>query len=269
MSLPADERGDRPERDEQLIVTLAERLDPVLRWYFRLRVEGVETVPEEPCLFVGNHNGGMLMPDMYLLGMVLYRRFGLAGVPWGLAHRFAMGVPLVGHTLRRLGAVPGCQDSGLRLLAEGRNVVVYPGGELDSMRSHRERDRVCFGQRRGYLKLALRAGVPVVPVVTAGAHETLWVLNDGRRLARRLGIHRWLGLSAFPLTLSLPWGLWLGIPPPHFPLPTRIQVTLLPPIRFERSGEAAAADAAYVETCHTELHRRMEQELQRLTHQRR
>ena len=144
-------------------------------------------------------------------------------------------------------------------------MVVYPGGELDSMRSYRQRQRVCFGRRRGYVKLALRAGVPIVPVVTAGAHETLFVLHDGRWIARALGLDRRFGLCAFPLALSLPWGLSLGIPPPHFPWRTRIKIALLPPMCFEPAGESAAEDAGYVEQCHREVHQLMEATLQRLS----
>jgi 1-acyl-sn-glycerol-3-phosphate acyltransferase len=251
-------------RDDALIRRLADVLREPLARYFRLDVRGLDTVPAGPCLFVGNHNGAMLMPDMFVLGIALYDRFGLDGLPWGLTHRLALQVPWVGKTLLRLGTVRGTEHNGLRLLREGRRVLVYPGGELDSMRSYRERKRVVFGRRRGYVRLALRAEVPVVPVVTAGAHETLIVISNGRWLARRLGVDKRLKLCALPLSLSVPWGLWLGVPPPHFPLPTRIRMRLLRPIRFERTGEHAALDRCYVEQCHRRIHRRMEAALERL-----
>lgn len=255
---------DPRSRDDELIQRLAARLRRPLGWYFRPDVRGLETLPPGPCLLVGNHNGAMLMPDMFVLGLALYDRFGLEGLPWGLTHRLALQVPGLGQTLLRLGTVRGTEHNGLRLLREGRRVLVYPGGELDSMRSYRERKRVVFGRRRGYVRLALRAGVPVVPVVTAGAHETLIVLSNGRWLAQKLGLARRFKLCAFPLSVSVPWGLWLGVPPPHFPLRTRIRIRLLPPIRFDKLGEGAALDAAYVEACHRRIHGLMERTLERL-----
>ncbi|MBW2526104.1 MAG: acyltransferase family protein [Deltaproteobacteria bacterium] len=251
-------------RDEQLVRQLADRLRGPIAWYFRPDIRGLDAVPDGPCLFVGNHNGGMLMPDMFILGLALYDRFGLEGLPWGLTHRLALRIPWLGTTLLRLGTVRGTSQNGLRLLRAGRRALVYPGGELDSMRSYRERKQVVFGHRRGYVRLALRADVPIVPVVTAGAHETLVVLSNGRWLARQLGLDKRYNLFAFPLTLSIPWGLWLGVPPPHVPLRTRIRMQLLPPIRFDRAGEEAAQDRAYVEACHRRVHGLMQQTLERL-----
>lgn len=256
---------DPDHRDEQLIERLYGTLRPALWWYFRPRIEGLDRVPKGACLFVGNHNGAMLMMDMFILGVALYERFGLEGLPWGMGHRLAIRLPLFHQLLPRLGAVRGTGENGLKLLRQDRKVLVYPGGELDSMRTYWDRKRVVFGERRGYLRLAIRAGVPIVPVVTAGAHETLWVLNDGQRLARLLGLDRKLNLRSWPLTLSVPWGLWLGIPPPHFPLRTRVKVEILPPIELERSGDAAAQDRAYLEDCHRRVHSVMQRTLERLS----
>lgn len=265
---------DDPDcRDEELIRRLADGLRGPLGRYFRPDIRGLEHVPPGACLFVANHNGGMLMPDMFLLGLSLYDRFGIEGLPWGLTHRLALKVPGLHQTLLKLGTVRGTEHNGLRLLRAGRRVLVYPGGELDSMRAYRERRRVVFGHRRGYVRLALRAGAPVIPVVTSGAHETFIVLSNGRWLAQRLGLAKRLRLCAFPLSVSVPWGLWLGIPPPHFPLPTRIRMRVLPPIRFARTGDQAARDRPYVEACHRRIHGLMESTLAGLydeaAHQRR
>lgn len=255
---------DPDSRDELLIGRMASLLRRPLKWYFRPDVRGMRHVPPGPCLFVANHNGAMLMPDMFVLGLILYDHFGLDGLPWGLTHRLALKLPLFHEPLMRLGTVRGTEQNGVRLLREGRRVLVYPGGELDSMRAYRDRRRVVFGRRRGYVRVALRSGAPVVPVVTAGAHETLIVLSDGRWLVERLELRRRIGLSAFPLSLSVPWGLWLGPPPPHIPLRTRMKIRLLPAMRFDRMGDAAAADQEYVESCHRRIHGAMERTLERL-----
>ncbi|MCZ7687664.1 MAG: hypothetical protein M5U28_56555 [Sandaracinaceae bacterium] len=152
---------------------------------------------------------------------------------------------------------------------KARRCSVYPGGDLDSMRPFRDRDRVVFGPRRGYVRLALRAGVPIVPVVAAGAHATSLVLTDGRALARALGLQRALRLEVCPVTVSVPWGLVVGITPPYVPMPTRILVEVMEPIAFDRCGEEAAADRDYVERCHERVHGAMEATLERLAAERR
>ena len=144
------------------------------------------------------------------------------------------------------------------LLQNGYKVLAFPGGETDSMRSYRDRNRIIFGTRRGYVRLALRENVPIIPVVTAGAHETLIVLTDGEQIAQKTGIARTLGWKRWPITLALPWGITFGPPILHIPVPTRVYQRVLPPIRFERHGEEAAADDAYVEDCHERIHGAMQ-----------
>ena len=63
-------------------------------------------------------------------------------------------------------------------------MLVYPGSDLDTFRPFRDRDKIVLGGRKGFLELALRERVPIVPVVTAGTHEQIIVLTRGDRLAR-------------------------------------------------------------------------------------
>ncbi len=250
-------------RDEEVIERAIQHFAPAFQWWFRPIVRGLDDLPDGPVLFVGNHNGALLMPEVFLLGLKLHERFGVEGLPFGLGHS-ALILPGLNHLFVPLGGLCGSSELGQRLLEEGRRLLVFPGGELDSMRPSRHADRVIFGRRRGYIRLALRAGVPIVPVVTAGAHETFFVLDDGQWLAHLLRIDRIFRLKTWPLVACLPWGLWIGLPPPHLPLRTRLIQEFLEPIRFERLGDEAAADGDYVERCHRRVHGTMESTLRRL-----
>lgn len=256
-------------RDPARVGAAYQVLSPLLRLWFRPEVRGLDRIPPGPCLFVANHNAGMLMPEMYLLCVSIYEREGCAGLPYGLAHSLGVRLPLLHGLLPPLGAVDGKPSLGSRLLNEGHRVLIFPGGELDSMRPSRHNDRVVFENRRGYIRLALRSGAPIVPVVTAGAHETLYILDDGRWLARLLGLDRRWKLKTWPVVLCAPWGLWLGVPPPHIPRRTKIIQELLAPVTFKRRGEDAANDEDYVEQCHRLVHGRMERTLRRLNQERR
>lgn len=255
-------------RDPEQVEAAYRRLAPALRWWFRPQVRGLDRIPRGGCLFVGNHNAALLMPEIYLFCVSLYERDGIEGLPYGLGHSLGLQLPLLHCLLPPLGAIRGRRALAEELLLQGRRLLVYPGGELDSMRPSRHRDRVVFGRRRGYLKLAIRAGVPLVPVVTSGAHETLYILDDGRWLARWLGLDRRLELKTWPIVLCLPWGLWLGVPPPHLPWRTRIIQEVLPPVRLPWIGPAAADDRDHVEACHRLVIRRMERALRRLSEER-
>lgn len=255
-------------RDEGEIARLVGIVETVLRPYFRAEVRGEERIPEGAALYVGNHNAGLLMPEGFLLGAAVYRAHGIDAVPYGLGHEIAIALPLVHQLLVPLGAVRASQDNALRLFARGAKVLVYPGGDYEAMRPYRDRDRIVFGGRQGYIRLALRAGVPVVPVVAAGAHATFRVLDDGRWLARLLGADRLLRIKVWPLTLCLPWGLVVGPGLFYFPWPTRILMEVLDPIRFDRAGEAAAADEDYVRACAERVEASMQHALTRLARER-
>lgn len=255
-------------RDAAVIQELGDLLEPVLHRYFQPMVRGLNRIPTGAALYVGNHNGSLLTPDTFIFGMAVLRERGIQDVPYGLGHEFAISLPIFHQLLLPLGAVRASRQNGLRLLAAGHKVLVYPGGDLDAMRPYRHRERVVFGERRGYLRLALDADVPIVPVVTAGAHETLLILDDGRWLARWLRLDKLLRLKVFPISLSLPWGLTVGPAPPHLPLPTRIFTEVLEPIELPRKGRDPG-DPAYVERCHELVHTRMEDALRRLSKERR
>ncbi len=256
-------------RDPAFVRKIVQRLRPVFWPYFRPDIEGLEHIPKGPVIFVGNHNGAMLMPDLIVVGIALYEHRGIEGLPYGLAHRLGIRLPLLHSTLSRLGGVRGTRENGLRLLAAQKSLLIYPGGELDSMRAFRDRHRVMLGHRRGYVRLAMQTGAPIVPVVVDGAHETLIILRSGRRLAKKLRLDELLELKVWPVSLSFPWGLWVGVPPPHLPLPTKMHVRFLEPIRVTQSGPDDADQEVTVEQAHARVHLAMESALEEMSRQRR
>jgi 1-acyl-sn-glycerol-3-phosphate acyltransferase len=163
-----------------------------------------------------------------------------------------------------LGAVRASHDNGEKLLQRGEKVLVYPGGDEDALRPYRRRNEVVFGGRQGYIRLALRTGVPIIPVVAAGAHATFYVIDDLRWLAKLIGANRWGRFKVWPLTLSIPWGLTLGPLLPHIPWPTKILIEILEPFHFERTGPEAAADEAWVSECSRRVESTMQSTLYRL-----
>lgn len=256
-------------RDPAKIAALLDALDPVLERFFHPTVRGLARIPEGPALYVANHNAGVLMPDVYILASALFRRRGLVDLPYALAHDLAVCTPAGNKMLCPLGAVRARPGTAERIFAHGSKALVYPGGDLEVMRPFAKRDEIVFGERRGYIKLALKTGVPISPVVTAGAHSGFIVLDDGGRVARALGLPKWARVNVLPTVLSFPWGLTFGFPPPYVPVPTRIYSEVLSPIRFAWTGPEAAEDPKWVEECHQRVVTTMQDALTRLARERR
>lgn len=253
------------QRDEAFIRRLLPLVDGVMRRYHRAEVRGVDRIPEGAALFVGNHSGALLSIDSFLFAAEVIRQRGVDDLPWGLAHDMAMDIPGLREFLVPLGAVRATHENANALFEAGQKVLVYPGGDIDSLRPYRMRNDVRFGGRTGFARLAIRHGVPIIPLVAAGAQGTLIIFDDLRPLVRFIGLDRTrLRLGVWPVSFSLPWGFAFGPSPPYIPLPTQITIEVLEPIHFERSGEEAAADRDYVAACADTAWRALQGGLDRL-----
>jgi len=230
-------------RDPEAIAAFLELFGPVIDAWFAPEVSGAENAAAGPSLIVGSHNGGIMTPDMWILMLAGWRRFGPDTPSYGLAHDQVMHLPIVARAIGLLGGVPARQDHASTLLARGAQVLVYPGGDVDTFKPWSERHTVKFGGRAGFVRLALRQQVPIVPVVSVGAHETFRVLTDGHRLAHALHLKELLRIEVLPVFLCLPWGIWIGPYELHLPLPSKIHIRVLPPIRFDLPPSAADDDA--------------------------
>ena len=250
-------------RDPRVLERFADIAGPILERWYQPEVRGLDRIPDGGALYVGNHSGGFLTPDTWILAVALVRERGLDDVPYALAHQVVMEAPGTNQMLTAMGAVAASPENAHRIFEAGFKVLVYPGGDIDSFRPSRDRNRIVFGPRRGYVRLALRERVPIIPVVSAGSHEGWWVLSDGRWLSRILQTHRFLRTDVLPITLSVPWGLTIGAPP-YVPLPIPILLEVLEPIQFERAGPEAADDIEYVEACHRRVLDTMQFALDRL-----
>src|SRR5204862_3672287 len=89
--------------------------------------------------------------------------------------------------LSRWGTVAASHDNARRAFDKGAPVLVYPGGDYETFRPTWHADRIEFGGRKGFIRLALERGVPIVPVVAVGGQETALFLTRGERLARLTG----------------------------------------------------------------------------------
>ena len=113
------------------------------------------------------------------------------------------------------------------------------------------------------MKLALRCGVPVVPVVAHGGHHAVLVLARGDRLASAAGL-RSLRINVFPLLAGFPFGVTSVLTPPP-PLPTHLTLEFLPPLDWTAYGAAAADDARIVSACYEDITGRLQAALDRLS----
>jgi 1-acyl-sn-glycerol-3-phosphate acyltransferase len=256
---------DPARRDPEFVRLLLDLFRLLGRYYFRLEVRGVENVPATgPVLLVANHNAGLLPADAFFTALAIWDAFGPSRNVYALAHDFLFHDPTLRRYALRLGMLRAGHDSARRALAHDGIVLVYPGSDLDAFRSWRERHRVVLGGRKGFLRLALGAGVPIVPVVSAGAHEQFVVLTRGDRLARLLHMHRWARTEVCPIVFALPWGVTSGFVP-YLPLPAQTTIAFGAPIAWPELSPRDAMDPAILDRCYVEVEAKMQSMLDELT----
>jgi len=256
-------------RDPEFLHGARPWLERFVAW-FRPEVRGFDRLPARgPFLVVGNHSGGQTPPDIPVLLTAWWRERGEDERIYALFHSFFLALPGVGPVMARAGAIEAGAEAAEAVLRDGAILLDYPGGDHEVFRSWRDRNRIDFGRRLGFVRLALRAQVPVVPAVSVGAHETLVVLTRGERLARLLHLDSWFRVKVMPFVFGPPFGLVPG-GIPTFPLPAKITVELLPVIDWsQRYGPEAAADDRVVQACYDEITTTMQTALDRLVAERR
>ncbi len=138
-----------------------------------------------------------------------------------MAERWVPTLPFVGEAFSRAGVVVGDPINCKNLLEHDNAILVFPEGARGSGKPWARRYRLeAFG--RGFMRLALQTGTPIVPVSVVGAEESIPSITGLPKLARRLGV------PYLPVSPFLPL---LG-PLAYFPLPTRFYVDFGAPLRF-------------------------------------
>jgi 1-acyl-sn-glycerol-3-phosphate acyltransferase len=215
--------------------------------YFRAEVRGLDNVPERgPALLVGNHSGGTYIADTFIFATEFYSHFGPERRFHQLAHDIAARLPATG--LSRWGTVAASHDNARKAFDKGAPVLVYPGGDYETFRPTWHSDRIEFGGRTGFIKLALERDVPIVPVVAIGGQETALFATRGERAAEVTGWAKLTRIKVLPVALAPPFGLTLLDLPARLPLPAKITVEVRPPIDLrERFGPQPEHERVYAE----------------------
>jgi len=254
-------------REPEFIESLMPIWEWFYRYYFRVQTSGWHHIPEDgKVLLVGSHNGGMASPDLHMMMYDWFRRFGTQRLVYGLMHSYAWKVsPPMASFGQKIGAILAHPKMASAAFDIGASVLVYPGGQYDMFRPHSQRYKIQFAGHKGFIKLALKKLVPIIPLISVGAHDTLIVLGDCYEQVKQL--NQWgipwlyqLDPGVFPIYLGLPWGLGIG-PLPNIPFPVQIHTRVCAPIVFERYGTEAANDREYVNACYDLVYTQMQREL--------
>jgi 1-acyl-sn-glycerol-3-phosphate acyltransferase len=256
--------ADLDLRDPTLVAKVLPFLRLVMKGWFRSEVRGIERVPAEGgVLIVSNHSGGLMPMDVPIIAVAFHDQFGTERPLYTLAHDMLF-TGAIETTMRRAGFIEASRENAAAVLERGAVTIVFPGGDYDSFRPTYRQGVIDFAGRTGYVRTALEAGVPIVPVVSLGGQEQQLFLWRGELLARWLRLERFLRTDYMPVGLGVPFGLTFAFPP-NLPLPTKIVTQVLDPVDV-MAEFGSDPDVAQVDE---EIRRRMQDALDALARQRR
>lgn len=220
--------GVLSRRDPAYVASVLPLLKLAMKGYFRSEVRDMDRVPDGGALMVGNHSGGLMAMDVPIIAVAFADTFGADRPLFCLAHDMLF-TGVAGPFFRKFGFVPADRESAQEVLASGAVTIVFPGGDYDTFRPTLRANVIDFEGRTGYVRAAMKAGVPIVPVVSIGGQEAQFHVTRGQWLGRLSPLRKVMRTDLMPLTVGFPFGL-MPAGALNLPLPTKIVTQVLDPI---------------------------------------
>lgn len=206
------------DRETLLFRVLPKLLLEILEKYFRLHVSGTEKIPRKGPVIIAPNHSGFSGFDAVILGHVIQEK--ARRIPRVLTHHFWFLTETTAIPAQKMGFTEATYENGLEALKKQNCVVLFPEGEHGNFKASKNMYEV-QEFRRGFIRLALETGAPIIPAAIIGAEETHINLSQ-------LKFSRFLRGTVLPLPLNI------------IPLPVKWRIHFLEPIYLPYGPEKAA-----------------------------
>lgn len=209
--------------DWEFLETVRPFFEFLYKTYWRVQTNGMENVPEEGrALLVANHSG-QLPWDGAMVGTAIYLEHPAKRLVRSLYAAWFPALPFLSSTVVKLGQVLATEENAIRLLEQDNLVAVFPEGYKGVGKLFKDRYRLARFGRGGFVRMALKAQAPIIPVAVVGAEETYVSLAKSSLMAKATG------MPYFPISPTFPWLGLLGF----IPLPTKWYIDFGEPIPMD------------------------------------
>lgn len=248
-------------RSENVVALMEPLLNFYYRYWFRVEVDGIENVPADSgALLVSNHSGA-LPPDAPMIMQAIRNEHSSPRPLYMLGEHWFKGYPGVSMIVSKMGVVPAHRENAQRLLKdEGRLAIVFPEGQKGSRKVYWQRYRLRRFGRGGFVRTAIRAQVPIVPIALIGGEEAMPIFAHLRKLQKLSG------LIYFPITPSFPH---FGLAAPLMYMPSKFKIRFMEPVDMSRYSPETASDPAEIQNISENIRRKIQLELDDMVSDRR
>jgi 1-acyl-sn-glycerol-3-phosphate acyltransferase len=247
-------------RSERVYRLMEPLLNFYYRYWFRVEVEGIENVPAAGGALLASNHSGALPPDAPMIVQAIRNDHQSPRPVYILGEHWFKGYPGIGMLTNKIGLVAAHPANAHRLLRdEGRLALVFPEGQKATRKLYWQRYKLRRFGRGGFVKTAIRAGVPIVPIAVVGGEEAMPIFAHVRPLQRLTG------LIYFPINHAFPhFGLLAGL----MYLPAKFRIRFLEPVQLDRYGPDAADDVAFVQQMADTIRARIQASLNEMLRER-
>jgi 1-acyl-sn-glycerol-3-phosphate acyltransferase len=215
------------DRDALIYRVLPRFLMEIMRKYFRMEIEGIENIPKKGSAIIAPNHSGYSGFDAILLAHIIQKE--ARRIPRVMTHQFWFLTETTSIPAQKLGFTEATYENGVQALKKNNLIVLFPEGEHGNFKPTSEKYQL-QEFKRGFVRMALETGSPIVPTIVIGAEETHINLKD-------LKFTKFLKGVVIPLPLNI------------IPLPARWKIKFLPPIEMNYPPEAAADTELVHEIC--------------------
>src|SRR6185437_11939264 len=201
------------DRETVLYKILPHFFMEIMKKYFRVRVEGAENLPKRGSAIIAPNHSGISGFDAMVLHHEITRASGR--YPRVLMHHLLFLTKTTSIPASKLGFIEANMENGIKSLQKQQMIILFPEGEQGNFKPSSKAYQL-QEFKRGFIRMALETGAPIIPTVVIGAEET----------------H--VNLSQLQLTKFLR-GLVIPVPLNLIPLPSKWKIIFMDPIPVERN----------------------------------
>ncbi len=243
-------------RSQRVFDLVQPLLDFYYRYWFRVEAEGVENVPSTGGALLTSNHSGALPPDAPMIMQAIRHEHPAPRPVYMLAEHWFKGYPGVSLLTNKMGVVPAHPANAQRLLAdESRLALVFPEGQKATRKLYWQRYKLRRFGRGGFVRTAIRAGVPIVPIAVVGAEDAMPIF------AHLPLMQRLTGLIYFPVNHAFPH---FGLAAAGMYMPAKFKIRFLEPVDLSRYGPEDAEDLSLVQRIGEDVRARIQTEVDSL-----
>lgn len=141
----------------------------MMKKYFRLEIEGLENIPTKGPVIIAPNHSGFSGFDAMILAYILQQKTNR--IPRVMTHHLWYLTDKTALPAQKLGFIEATYENGISLLKKNNLVVLFPEGAEGNFKASSEKYQL-QEFKRGFVRMALETGAPIIPTLIIGAEET-------------------------------------------------------------------------------------------------